>query len=138
MDLEKLIEIISKYLEILSVHWSFVALSFIIAMLGEVPKALIIEDRDKKTLQGWRKVYIRTITFHPVIVGAIFGIFLEDLVPESITGNRSVASILYFALAGGFSTWLYSSANKIVPDVVQSIRNRLLPKSKDSKTEDSE
>jgi hypothetical protein len=134
MNLEIYVE---KILAILGAHWAFFTVAFIIAVVGEVMKVLVLGPKKKEHV-GWRSVYEKTLPLHPIVVGGLLGVYLSAIVPVEVSGGQVVASVLYFALSGLLSSWLYQATKKIYPDVIRYIRNKLVVSKKGPVESDAE
>lgn len=124
MDFTQLMEVLSKIFEILQPHWAFVVVSIILAMIGEVMKAVIIgKDKEKSIKTPWKKFFVDTMILHPILAGALIGLALGSLVPSAVATSGLIGSVLYFAFAGAMSTWLYRLLKELQPIVVASIKS---------------
>lgn len=124
MDFNQLFEILGKIFEILAPHWAFIVVSFILAMVGEVMKAVVIgKDKLKALKTPWKKLFSDTMILHPIIAGALIGIALGSLVPTAIATSGLIGSVLYFAFAGAMSTWVYRLYKELRPIVLAGIKS---------------
>ena len=121
---------IDKILEILYSHWSFLAVSILLGLIGEVVKTLVL-PKDELKYNKFHTFFAKTMPLHPVLAGALIGLFLTTLLPDFIMTGGLIASVLYFACAGAASTWAYDSAKKLMPKATETaqgaIRNSLAP-----------
>ncbi len=92
----------------LAPHWPFAAFSVIAAVLGRwmVVNIFTKENAAKGALMMWGR---RTLPLHPVFVGAALGVFWTQ--PESAV--TFPASMLYFAISGAMSLWLFEFTTRI-------------------------
>lgn len=93
------------------VHWPFAAVALTLMLVGQVAKSALwtkqnAQARKPKWLWWWG---YKTLPIHPVAVGAAIGAIWRE--PEP--GIAGQAAVWYFALAGGFSVWLYQIAKGI-------------------------
>lgn len=116
MDLEKIAEFLLS-------HWAFVAVAIILAVVGQVVKTLVVGSNKKQDLIGWKDVFIKTLPLHPVLAGGILGLALDATIPESLMTGGTIGSVLYFALAGAASSWIYNTLKGIMPTII----NRFVP-----------
>jgi len=56
--------------------------------------------------EGWRGLWHRTAWAHPILVGALLGLSSELPVPVEM-GAGIVPRVIWYALAGALSTYLY-------------------------------
>lgn len=117
MDLEKVFSLI--YL-----NWPFVAVAVILAIVGEVVKSIVIKGQKTDQI-GLKGLFVRTLPLHPVIAGGLLGLVLSATIPEELATGGTVSSILYFALSGALSTWIYNFLKKLFPDFSQAVRTRM-------------
>lgn len=114
-----------KIVAVLTMNWSFLAVALILGLTGEVIKAVVIgDDKDAAKKIAWKALFIKTLPIHPVIVGGLLGFVLVSLLPEFV-GITTVASILYYALAGLFSSWVYNAIKSLFPDAIKFARQKL-------------
>lgn len=111
MDLEKIAEFLLS-------HWAFVAVAVILALVGQVVKTLVVGSNKKQELVGWKDVFVKTMPLHPVVAGGILGLVLDAAIPESLVTGGTMGSVLYFALAGAASSWIYNTLKGIMPTII--------------------
>lgn len=117
---------LEQILAIISANWSFIAVAFILGLFGEVIKSIVIGDNKEKTKETkWKNVFIRTMPLHPVVAGALLGLFLSAVIPDAIATGGVVSSVLYFAAAGGLSTWFYMTLKSIAPKATKALQRKL-------------
>jgi hypothetical protein len=114
-----------KIVAVLTMNWSFLAVALILGLTGEVIKAVVIgDDKEEAKKVAWKALFIKTLPIHPVIVGGLLGLVLVSLLPEFV-GITTIASILYYALAGLFSSWVYNAIKSLFPDAIKFARQKL-------------
>lgn len=100
-------------MEILSsfMFWSFIASALILYRFGEMCKNLVLgktkKEVDESIKINWKRIYHDTMMFHPVVLGGLLGLALVPVVPEIVAMGGKVGSVLYFALSGVLSTWIF-------------------------------
>jgi hypothetical protein len=122
MDLNQIVEIAGKVLEIAGPHWPFLAVAFILALVGEVVKTLVFGKDDRKNLTGWKLLFHQTMILHPIIAGALLGLILGSVVPTAIATTGLIGTVLYFAFAGFASTGLYRMYKELWPVLISSMK----------------
>ena len=87
-------------------HWAFIAWLFVAMLIGQVAKnTLWTKTNAIKKKPHWFWWWMRkTMVLHPVAAGALVGLIWQNPEPGV---NTLAASMGYFALAGGLSTWAY-------------------------------
>jgi hypothetical protein len=87
--------------DLIARHWGFVAVAILLGAIGSIMKQLVTKKMAETSKAAcW---FRRTMPIHPVIAGAALG--LSSLLPVT-----SLASPVYYALAGAVSAWAYSGA----------------------------
>lgn len=115
-----------QILAIVTANWSFIAVAFILGLVGEVIKSIVIGDNKEKAKETkWKNWFIRTMPLHPVVAGALLGLFLSAVVPEVIATGGIISSVLYFSAAGGLSTWFYMTLKSIAPKATKALQKKL-------------
>lgn len=115
-----------QILAIVTANWSFIAVAFILGLVGEVIKSAVIgNDKEKAQQVAWKAWFIRTLPLHPVVAGALLGLFLSALIPDAIATGGVISSVLYFAAAGGLSTWFYMTLRSIAPKATKALQQKL-------------
>lgn len=81
---------------ILGEHWPMFAAAGVLYGLGRALKALTWRHR-----RGWFwKAWHKTMTFHPIVAGAVFGHFSGAPSPAPVPTFEAYAGPLYFGAAG--------------------------------------
>lgn len=94
-------------------HWPFFSWLFVAMLIGQVMKSTLWTKKnaiEKKPHWFWWWAY-KTMVLHPVLVGVIIGLIWQH--PEEGVDGLP-ASVGYFALAGGLSTWAYELIKNLV------------------------
>jgi nitrate reductase NapE component len=125
----------NKILAILGENWSFFAVALLLGLFGEVIKSFVIGDNKEKAKKNvWKRFYIKTLPIHPVLSGALLGLFLSTVIPEAISSGGVVSSVLYFSASSVISTWLYMTLKSISPAAAKMLQNKLTNTSNTNKT----
>jgi hypothetical protein len=123
---DTILAILDKIFIVVAANWSFLAVALLLGMIGEVIKPMIIGPNKKEAEKiRWKRVYIRTLPFHPVVAGGLLGLFLSTTLPELVASSGIVGSVLYFAAAGVISTWLYTTLKTLAPKITKAIQAKL-------------
>jgi len=116
-----------KIIAIITANWSFLAIALILGLIGDVTKQVVNGDDPeaaKKVL--WKSIFIRTQPLHLTLGGALFGLILTPLAPPFV-GAGLVGGVLYYALAGALSTFVFHIAETAAPELMQYVRVKLNP-----------
>ena len=122
--------------ELLSDHWSFITVSLLLALIGQLTKGLIFtKDRIAKyyvaSFSEHRVHWLinkslwwgrKTLPIHPAAAGFCLG-FIPGMPVPSMIGT-SIAACLYYCLAGILSAWMFDivkSALKKQGVVIQGV-----------------
>lgn len=100
----------TEWLDPILPHWPFLAAMFVFNAIGQVLKRNLF-TRDAKP-GSWRHWGYRTLTLHPVAAGIALA-FIPGI-PASPGIELLAAKALYFATAGVFSTWAYSTLKQVL------------------------
>lgn len=93
-------------------HWAFFAASLLIAVLTEFIKRLPKFYPQNKFLK-----LIAPTRLVPAILGVLLGLVPNVPGPEIVGGDQAgIGHILYFAMAGILSAWVYGLVQKIFED----------------------
>lgn len=117
---------LSWLLDPIVTHWPFLSVALILYVVGQGMRRAIPGSKDSR---GWRGVFWRTITFHPLVTGAVLG-FIRSM-PVSAGGEEwsTAPRVLYFMAAGAFSTpqaaYVVKSAVTFVASLGSSVASRL-------------
>jgi mannose/fructose/N-acetylgalactosamine-specific phosphotransferase system component IIC len=122
MDLNQIIEVIGKVVEIAGPHWPFLAVALILAIIGEVVKTIVFGKDDRKNLSGWKLVFHQTMILHPILAGALLGLVLGSVAPQAIATTGLIGTVLYFAFSGFASTGLYRMYKELSPVLISSMK----------------
>lgn len=113
-------------------YWSFIAASLVLYRLGEAAKNVVLgrtkKEVDEALKTKWKKVFYETLMVQPVLVGGLMGLVLGATVPAVISAGGVISSVLYFAMAGVLSTWVY--------DLVKRTIRKFNPKMEDLTSEE--
>lgn len=98
----------SSYQYLIS-HWPFIAFSFVMMIVTQVCKSAVFTKK-RAHMKGKAQWFFwwayKTLPLHPVVAGFIIGAIWRN--PEGADPAWPViASMFYFAVAGGISVWLY-------------------------------
>lgn len=99
-------------LNLLLSHWPLLVVAFILGVIGDVMKRLVIPKGNPPVLKGWRGVFRVTLPLHPVLAGAALGLLAGMPCPENFCTNAT-SRMLYFAAAGVFSSYVYGFAKHV-------------------------
>lgn len=129
-------------LAIITTNWAFIAVAFILGLIGEVIKSIVINGNKEKALTvKWKFVFIKTLPIHPIVAGALLGLLLFTTVPSFVVTTGLGGSVLYFAAAGALSTWVYSMLKSLAPKITKALQKKLtttIGKRSDNKLSSSE
>jgi hypothetical protein len=90
-------------------HWPFFSVAIVLMLVGQVMKSSVW-TRKRAHTKGkmqwmWWWMY-KTMPIHPVVAGTGIGLLWHN--PEGADpGWPLIAGVMYFALAGTISVWLY-------------------------------
>lgn len=116
-----------KIVTILTANWSFLAIALILGLIGDVAKNVVNgDDPEAAKKVVWKSIFIRTQPLHLTLAGALLGLILSPLAPPFV-GAGVVGSVLYYALSGAVSTFLFHIAETAAPEIMQYIRTKLNP-----------
>lgn len=141
MDSDFILQLLEKFASFALMHWAFLAFAVILAITGQVIKSFVLGNRKKEEIKGWRLVYSKSMRVHPILTGAAAGPVLYTLMPESLESGGLIGSVLYFALSGAISSWLYDFLREFSKDIIPTIRNlisRFAPTSANKKEEEKD
>lgn len=116
-------------ISVLTLNWAFIAVAFILGLVGEVVKSLVVGAKDSR----FKSLFLRTLPLHPVIAGGLLGCVLFVTVPEVIAVSGLVGSVLYFAASGALSTWIYSTLKSLAPKISKALQAKLGSKPNDDR-----
>lgn len=122
---------LETFLAILAANWSFIAVAFILGLVGEVIKSIVIgEDKEAAKKVKWKAMFIKTLPLHPVVAGGFLGVVLFATLPEAVATGGLVGSMLYFSASGALSTWLYAALKSLAPKLTKAAQKYLTDKVK--------
>lgn len=125
-------EILSSFL-----FWSFIAVAVILAIVGQVMKAVVFGKNESQALKTpWKRTFKQTMPLHPVLAGGLLGFMLTESVPEIVKSGGHGAPVLYFALSGALSTWIYNFVKRIISKYTQE--GKITPVTTTDRTSNSE
>lgn len=104
-----------EYVDLVVSHWPFVAMAVVGAILGQILKAeifLIRRASQKGKFQWFWWWGYKLLPLWPMLLGVVIGVIWAN--PEgSDKPWPLVASVMYFAAAGGLSVWGFEFAKGI-------------------------
>ena len=93
-------------------HWAFFAAALLIAVVTEFIKRLLKFYPQNKTLK-----LLAPTRLVPAVLGLLLGLVPNVPAPEIVGGDvAGVGHMLYFAMAGILSMWVYGLVQKIFED----------------------
>lgn len=112
-----------KIIALLSLHWPFLAVAFILGIVGEVIKGIVLGSGDEQIVHGkYAKWYKKTLPLHPIVSGAILGLVLSTTIPDIVMSGGVISSVLYFAVSGAISSTFYNLLKLLYPHFVSALR----------------
>lgn len=85
----------------------FLAVGALLALVGKGVTSMVFRGGPKAGRKGWRGVFYVTMWAHPLVVGALLGL-VPSLPAPGFMGSGTVGSVIWYALAGGFSSTCYN------------------------------
>jgi hypothetical protein len=102
-------EIINDTSKMLSAHWPFFAVFFILMVIGQLSKTIVFtRKRAEETHSKWYGHFWwwgrKSLPMHPMITGLLIGVIWTN--PNTIIKDM-VSAMFYFAFSGTLSVWGY-------------------------------
>ena len=89
---------------------SFVVVGACLAMIGQGITKAVFGGQPKRLAKGWRKTFYVTMWLHPIIGGALLGVF-ADLPSPDFLDDSFWGKVMWYGLAGGFAPSLYNAVS---------------------------
>jgi hypothetical protein len=89
---------------------SLLVVGAILAAIGQGITGMVFGKGPKAGHKGWRGVFYVTMWAHPILAGALLGL-VPDLPAPEFMGEAWLGGVLWYALAGVFSSTAYDGVS---------------------------
>lgn len=93
--------------------FALLSVGALLAALGKGITSMVFGGKPNPSARGWRGGFYVTLWLHPILAGACIGL-ASDLPSPAFLGSAHTGRVVWFALAGVFSSTAYSAVNSVV------------------------